>query len=119
MEQIKVEIGNYRPVEKGALKGFFSLIIHPTGQKINDCRYFEQGDNRWFNLPQKEVKFTDGRKVEYYPIISFMNKSYESALKIAVVDAIRNHKDKPHAQNQATEQSKQANPFQSDAPTLW
>lgn len=88
-DSIKVEVGQYRLMDKGCLKAFFSLIIYPQGQKILDCRYFVQGDKRWFNFPQKEIKFNDGRTTEYIPYISYLNKEYLEQLKIAVLTALQ------------------------------
>lgn len=85
----EVEIGQWRAVDKGSLKGFFSLLIYPSGQKILDCRYFQSGDRRWFNFPDKEVRYTDGRKTEYIPLISYLNKEYQSALQHAVLTALK------------------------------
>lgn len=89
MNPIKVEVGQYREVNKGTLKAFFSLIIYPQGQKILDCRYFVQDDKRWFSFPQKEVKYTDGRKSEYIPYVSYLDKDYLEKLKIAVLTQLK------------------------------
>jgi hypothetical protein len=86
--QDQVEIGQYRPMDKGALRGFFSIIVHPSGQKILDCTYFEKDGKAWFNLPQKEKKGTGG-KAEYIPIISYMNKEYFEKFKAAVLHALK------------------------------
>lgn len=92
MNPIKVEIGQYREVNKGTLKAFFSLVIYPQGQKILECRYFVQDDKRWFSFPQKEIKYIDGRKTEYIPLISYLNKEYLDQLKNAVLDALKDAK---------------------------
>ena len=92
MTPVKVEVGQYREVNKGSLKGFFSLVIYPMGQKILDCRYFVQGDKRWFSFPQKEIKYTDGRQTEYIPYVSYLEKEYLEQLKIAVLQALKDVK---------------------------
>ncbi len=90
---MKVEIGQYREVNKGSLKAFFSLVIHPEGQKILDCRYFVQGDNRWFSFPQKEIKAKDeSGKSEWIPLISYMNKEYLKTLQDAVLEQLKDAK---------------------------
>jgi hypothetical protein len=89
MNPIKVEVGQYREVNKGTLKAFFSLVIYPQGQKILDCRYFVQNDKRWFSFPQKEIKYTDGRKSEFIPYVSYLDKDYLEKLKIAVLEQIK------------------------------
>ena len=85
----EIEVGQYKVVDKGALKASFSLVLYPHGQKILDCRYFEQEGNRWFSFPSKEIKYTDGRKTEYIPIISYLNKEYLEQLKTAVLGALK------------------------------
>jgi hypothetical protein len=84
----EVEIGQWRPVDKGALRAYFSVVIYPHGQKILECKYFEQADKRWFSFPQKEIK-SNTDKPEYIPLVSYLNKDYAHQLKIAVLTAIR------------------------------
>jgi hypothetical protein len=81
MDDLTIEIINLRHVDKGALKGFFTLVMWPSGQKIFDCRYFVMDDKRWFSFPSKEVNYSDGRQKEYIPLISFLNKPYFEKLK--------------------------------------
>lgn len=89
MNPIKVEVGQYREVNKGMFKATFSLVIYPEGQKILDCKYFVNGDQRWFNFPQKEIKKQDGSKSDYIPLISYLNKDYLAGLKAAVINALK------------------------------
>ena len=111
MSDIKVEIGNVKIVDKGALKAFFSLLIHPEGQQIFDCKYFCKGEARWWAMPQKEIKRPE--KSEFLPIIRYLNKQYESELKSAVLNEltkkIRNDEDP----------AKQEDNLQSEAQELW
>lgn len=116
MNDIKVEVGQYREMNKGSLKGFFSLIIYPMGQKILDCRYFEQGDRRWFNFPQKEIKYTDGRKNEYIPYISYLNKQYLEQLRVAVLQALSNVNTQGHHGQQNSNYQGQKNRVSSNPP---
>jgi hypothetical protein len=120
MNPIKVEVGQYRPMDKGSLKAFFSLVIYPQGQKILDCRYFEQADKRWFSFPQKEVKFNDGRKTEYIPYVSYLDKEYLEQLKIAVLTALKDAKpQEAYGQAKSSSNQGQTNPLPSDASTGW
>lgn len=116
---IKVEIGQYRELNKGSLKATFSLVIYPEGQKILDCRYFEMSDKRWFSFPQKEIKYSDGRKTEYIPIVSYINKEYLESLKASVLNALKNHQPagKPNVQTQHQTYSNAKNPFQAEPST--
>ncbi len=89
MDTVKVEIGQYKEINKGtSLRAFFSVVIYPQAQKILDCRYFEAGDQRWFAFPQKEVKYSDGRKTEYIPLISYGDKAYLERLKKAILEEL-------------------------------
>lgn len=85
---IKIEIGQYKELNKGALKAAFSVVIYPQGQKILDCKYFTTEDRAWIAFPQKEVK-KEGLPTQYIPLISFLNKEYETELKTAVVKALQ------------------------------
>lgn len=95
MNPIKVEVGQYREVNKGLFKATFSLVIYPQGEKILDCKYFVNGDQRWFNFPQKEIKKQDGSKSDYIPLISYLNKEYLATLKAAVLNALKEVQPKP------------------------
>jgi hypothetical protein len=86
---MKVEIGQYREINKGALKASFTLVVHPEGLKLMDCKYFISGEKRWFTLPQKEIKYTDGRKTNYLPIVTYLNKTYMKDLEVAVLDLLK------------------------------
>lgn len=120
MNPIKVEVGQYRVMDKGSLKAFFSLVIYPEGQKILDCRYFVQGDKRWFSFPQKEIKYTDGRKTEYIPLVSYLNKEYLEQLKIAVLIQLKDAKpQEKYGQTQNTSNQGKANPLPADSSFNW
>lgn len=115
-----VEVGQYRAVDKGALQGFFTIVTYPSGQKMLDCRYFEQGDSRWFNFPQKEVKKMNSEKPEYIPVISYLNKEYLHHMKVAVLAALKELI--PQEQNgkaQVQADPRQANPVRSGASSDW
>lgn len=118
MTQEEVEVGQYREMNKGSLKAFFTLVEYPSGRKTLDCRYFEQDDKKWFSFPQKEVKYTDGRKTDYIPYVSYLNKEYLEQLKIAVLTALRDQKPK-ESNGQTNSYQKQANPLQDDASSVW
>jgi hypothetical protein len=93
MHDIKVEVGQYRPVKKeGVFKATFSLVIYPYGQKILNCKYFVKGERRWFQFPSKEVTYEDGRKTQYIPYVSYIDKEYLRALEAAILEALTHAK---------------------------
>jgi hypothetical protein len=120
MNPIKVEIGQFREVDKGSLKAFFSIVIYPEGQKILDCRYFIQGDKRWFSFPQKEIKYTDGRKTEYIPYVSYLNKEYLENLKASVLNALKDAKpQEKYGQTKSPTAQNTQNSVPSDTSANW
>jgi len=88
----EVEVTQFRPMDKGALKGFFTLIEYnedyPKGRKTLDCRYFNQGENRWMSFPHKEVTYKGTEKPEFIPLVSYPDKEYFERLKVAALEAI-------------------------------
>ena len=114
MTSTEVEVGQYREVNKGALKAFFTLVEYPHGRKTLDCRYFVQGDKCWFSFPQKEIKKPGVDKPEYIPYVSYLDKGYLEQFKIAVLTALREQDNGEGATNQ-----RQAAPLQDDASSVW
>jgi|GEM_PF-2207674 len=112
----EVEVGQYREMNKGALKAFFTLVEYPHGRKTFDCRYFEQGDKRWFSFPQKEIKKDGATKPEYIPYVSYLDKEYLEQFKIAVLTALSDQQEK---NGQANTHQKQEALLQDDPSALW
>lgn len=116
---MKVEIGQYKEVNKGMLKAFFSVVIYPQGEKVLDCRYFIKDDGtRWFSFPNKEVKF-EGKKTEYIPLISYLNKEYLEELKESILIELKKKEtnEEKNTSNQATKNTTQVtSPIDWNAP---
>jgi hypothetical protein len=88
-----IEIGQYRAVEAGVLKGFFTLVIyspspHVKAQKILKCRYFIQGEKRWWSFPQDKIQRPNADKPDYIPFVVYMDRTYLDKLKVAVLNAL-------------------------------
>lgn len=101
---MNIEITYYNTIDKGALKAFFSFIVNE--QEICDCSYFVSGENRWFNFPQKEIKYTDGRKSTYKSLVRFKNKSYEDQLKEAVLKELKSRESNAEKTNKTNDRKK-------------
>ena len=72
---LKIEIGQYRLINSGSLRASFTLIIHPFGQKILQCKHFVTEKGSWWNMPAFEVKSKELMgKSEYIPLISYLDK---------------------------------------------
>lgn len=52
---------NWRPLERGTLRGFFDLRL-PSGLTIRECTYHEKGDSRWVGLPGRPQIDAGGRQ---------------------------------------------------------
>ena len=116
MTPTEIEVGQYREINKGALKAFFTLVEYPYGRKTMDCRYFESGDKRWISFPQKEVKKLGMDRPDYIPYISYLDKEYLEQLKIAILTAL---KEQQETNVQTNSYQKQTSPLQDDASSVW
>lgn|SRR5574338_874127 len=112
----EIEIGQYRVVNKGSLKAFFSIVEYPTGRKTLDMRHFVSGDRVWIGFPHKEVKKPDMDKPDYIPLVSYLDKEYDAQFKIAVLQALKLQEGN---NGQTNSYQKQAAPLQDDASSLW
>src|ERR1700692_3525509 len=93
MDQPKIEIGQYRELDAGALKATFTLIEYPYGRKTIECKYFIQGNNRWWSFPTKKVEYKDGRKSQYIPFNSYIDKGYMEQLKAVVLQELKKQQE--------------------------
>ena len=55
-----IELINFKPYPRGALKGFFDLHIDIL--TISGCSYFEKDGKRWFTFPNKP--YEDMRQID-------------------------------------------------------
>lgn len=117
MSEIKVEIGQYWEINKGALLGSFSYVEYPKGQKVIDCKHFKQDDREWWSGPQKEIKKKDDEKSQYIPYISYIDKEYDAKLKAAVLTELQ--KRNSNGQKQNRKDSGAENSLQSKSPSDW
>lgn len=78
---MKVEIKNYRAVNKGSMIAFFTLCIDGIQAQINgawqtlqleltDCKYFRKDGAVWFKYADREYKKADG-ETAYAPTVRF------------------------------------------------
>ncbi len=110
----EIEVGQYREVNKGGLKAFFTLIEYPYGRKTLDCRYFAKGNDRWFAFPQKEILKRGEEKPDYIPLISFLDRDYLEELKKAILSAL---KEQENGQSGSTK--RQETSLQDDSSPVW
>ena len=68
-----IELINFKPYQRGALKGFFDLHIDIL--TISGCSYFEKDGKRWFTFPNKPYEDKNGQTA-YQEIIQTTNAIY-------------------------------------------
>lgn len=116
---IEIEVMNYRELNRSSLRASFTLII--AGMKINDCTYFVSGDRKWFNFPTKEVKYNDGRKTDYFPVIKILDRGYKDLVEEEVIKKLSFYEKKAkgveHGEQVQANQRPQ-NPLPRDASEL-
>jgi DNA-binding cell septation regulator SpoVG len=83
------EISNWKPIVKGALRGFFSVAL-PSGMVLHDCTAYEKDGKRWVNGPSKSFTAKDG-KVTYKPLVDFADKATRDKFSASVLAALDAH----------------------------
>jgi DNA-binding cell septation regulator SpoVG len=75
---------NYKPYNKGALKGFFDLRYH--GLVIKGCRLMGGNNGLWFAFPQKE-QLKDG-EVKYFDQMYLSAPERDHVRKMIIADLL-------------------------------
>jgi DNA-binding cell septation regulator SpoVG len=73
---------NFKPYDKGSLRGFFDLRYH--GLIIKGCRLMTGDNGMWVALPQKEIE-TDGTR-KWVDFLELARSEADHVRKLAVVD---------------------------------
>jgi hypothetical protein len=84
MDEFKVT--DWKPFEKGALKGFFTVHL-PSGMIIHNCGLFEKNGSRWIALPAKKFTSTSG-KVTWQPIVEIPDRAAVERFRMKVLAAL-------------------------------
>jgi DNA-binding cell septation regulator SpoVG len=79
-------ISGWKPFEKGALRGFFTVHL-PNGIVIHNCGVFEKNGSRWVALPSKKITSTSG-KVTWSPIVEIPDRDAMDRFRILVLAAL-------------------------------
>ncbi|MFE1601588.1 hypothetical protein [Methylobacterium sp. ID0610] len=92
--KLAVEIADFKPLERGSLRGFVTVRIPAMRLTIRDCTVNESGGRRWVGLPGKAQLGRDGEtirrdgKVQYTPTCVFDSKEVGDAFSAAVLQAL-------------------------------
>jgi len=57
-----ISVLNFKPFDRGSLKGFFTLLYH--GLSIKNCRLMTGDNGLWFSFPQQKENLGD--EVKYH-----------------------------------------------------
>ena len=71
---------NWKNFSKGALVGFFDLVI-ANGMILVDCKLFAKGDARWVGWPNRKTTGKDGTDV-YIPYVKFISRDHADRMRI-------------------------------------
>lgn len=80
-----MKIINYKPINKGSLKGSFDLILvldkTCSGSElvVHDCKLFEKDGRRWVGFPSRPYQSKEN-ETKYAPYVSVENKEFKSKI---------------------------------------
>jgi DNA-binding cell septation regulator SpoVG len=94
MAQNQISISNWKPVNRGALRGF-ATVGFPSGMTLHEVCVFATNGKFWASPPSKPMLDRDGRvmvddagKRRYAAIIEFVSKETRDRWSEAVVAAL-------------------------------
>ena len=94
-ERPRVRLLDFRPVVKGALRGFAQVEL-PPGLYIPDAMLFTSQHKSWAALPSKPVLDADGRqkrdaddKLQYAPAVQWKSRELQERFWAALVQFVR------------------------------
>lgn len=113
---MKVLIEDYKEVNRGAMKAFFTLVDVERGIKHLNCQYMVTPSNSFWKFPSREVVKEDGTK-EYKPNILTYDIDTYRIMKDAVLEALKTAK--PGEPRAKRTQEGYSDKLQGDAQPLW
>ena len=98
-----ISVLNYKPFDRGSMKGFFDLRYH--GLTIKGCRLMNGNNGQWFSFPQ--VKGEQDGEVKYFDQMFLTALEREHVRNLVIADLqSQGHLDRP--KQQRTSKPKQA-----------
>jgi len=84
----------FKPLRKGALRGFATFELQPTGLRLKECSALQSHGQRWIGMPskpqitsEKTVRLVDG-KAQYVNILEWTSRERADAFKAAALAAL-------------------------------
>jgi hypothetical protein len=85
----------WRPIVKGALRGFVDLELQPSGLILHGCTVMVQGERRWIGLPARPQTARDGSpilgpagKPAWAPIVEIPDRVARERFQAAALAAV-------------------------------
>ena len=82
-----IKISRIRPVEKGALKCFFTVEI--DGFWIRDCSYFLTATGEWMNFSQELKPANGDSKTKYVAYCGYTDTTKGDKVKLAIIAELK------------------------------
>jgi DMSO/TMAO reductase YedYZ molybdopterin-dependent catalytic subunit len=82
----RVVIANWKPHEKGSLKGFFTATL-PSGLVLHSLMLHERGGSRWIGFPAREWVDQTGTK-QYVRFVAFTSRAVADKFRDMVLGAL-------------------------------
>ena len=89
-EKTTYRVLDWNPIDRGALKAAFTLILPYGGLSLLDCRLFESGGSRWINVPTQRFRGNDGLPA-YKPLIEFRSAAARADFLREALAAVDRH----------------------------
>ena len=96
MNKRPLECTDWRPCERGTLRGFADLILPSLHLEIRDCAVHEKNGKRWVQLParpqldrNRELVRDPTGKIQYATILKFRDHPTSIAFSAAAIMAIQ------------------------------
>lgn len=116
MDDFKVEIIQYKAINKGGLIGAFNVALYPLGIVIRDCKLCSKDGKNFISFPSREYE-KDGEK-KYSNYIAFTTQDADFKVKNAILKEINNVKLKDST-NASTTSSNRAGNVQGNSSEVW
>ena len=85
----EIIIRDWKPHEKGSLKGFFSASL-PSGLILNSLMLHQRNGARWVAFPAREWVNAQGEK-QYAQFVEFADRRTADKFRDALLDALDKH----------------------------
>jgi len=80
-----MKIKNLKMIKKKSLVSKFTVYLDRMGISINDCNYFDNGENQWISMPSRQYE-KDGEK-KYFGLV-YIDKEKKEAFDAEAIPMV-------------------------------